>query len=128
MELFADNVLFSPISQTDFIELYKPILPYLDENLIDFVQDQDKVVGLLFAVKNHYNPKQVIVKTIARNPDDKYKGLANIMAANFYKKAIEMGYKSMLNAYFHLDNKSASVSKKYGGRMHQKHALFQLEL
>lgn len=128
MELFANNVLFSPISQDDFIALYQPILDYLDEELIDFVLDNDKVVGLFFAVKNHYNSAQVIVKTIARNPDDKYKGLANIMAANFYKKAIAMGYKSMLNAYFHLDNKSASVSENYGGRMYQKHVLFQLEL
>lgn len=128
MQLFAENVLFSPISQTNFIALYQPILDYLDEELIDFVLEEDKVVGLFFAVKNHYNPEQVIVKTIARNPDNKYKGLANIMAANFYKKTMVMGYKSMLNAYFHLDNKSASVSKNYGGRLHQKHALFQIEL
>lgn len=128
VQLFAENVLFSPISEEEFIALYQPILPYFDENLIEFVQDEDKVVGLFFTVKNHYNPEQVIVKTVARNPDSKYKGLAHIMAANFCQNAIAMGYKSMLNAYFHLDNKSAVLSENYGGSLHQKHALYQLDL
>jgi hypothetical protein len=128
MQLFSDNVLFSPISETNFIGMYEPILSYLDENLIDFVEDKSEVVGLFFAVKNHYQPTQVIVKTIARNPHEKYKGLANIMSAHFYRKAIEMGYESMLNAYFHLDNKSANVSQNYGGSLYQSHVLLQLEL
>jgi hypothetical protein len=128
MQLFAENVLFSPISEEEFIALYQPILPYLDEDLIEFVQDKDEIVGLFFTVKNHYNPEQVIVKTVARNPDSKYKGLGHIMAANFCQNAIAMGYKSMLNAYFHLDNKSAILSRNYGGSLLQKHALYQLNL
>ncbi|PCJ65648.1 MAG: hypothetical protein COA58_09590 [Bacteroidetes bacterium] len=127
-ELFTNNVLFSNISLKKFVALYEPILPLLDENLIDFVLDGDQVVGLLFAVKNHYDPKQVIVKTLARNPLEKYKGLANVMASHFYKKALNLGYQSMLHAYFHVDNQSSNVSSNYGGKVYQKHVLLKLDL
>lgn len=125
---FSKNVLYSPISLSKFKALYHPILPLLDEKLIDLVMDGDQIVGLLFAVKNLYNPKQVIVKTMARDPEEKYRGLANSMVINFYAQAIELGFESMLNAYFHIDNKTNRLSKNFGGNMHQQYVLLQQEL
>lgn len=128
MDVFSQNVLFSPISYDEFQGLYLPFLHYLDETLIDFVFDREELVGLFFAVKDHYNPKQVIVKTLARNPHPKYKGIANIMSAIFCTKAYQMGFKTMLHAYFHIDNNSAKVSTNYGGRHYQSHVLMHSQL
>lgn len=128
MDVFSQNVLFSPISFDEFQGLYLPILHYLDETLIDFVFDGEELVGLFFAVKDHYNPERVIVKTLARNPDPKYKGIANIMSAMFCTKAYQKGFKNMLHAYFHIDNNSAKVSTNYGGRHYQSHLLMHSKL
>ena len=85
--------------------------------------DKDEMVGLLFAIENRFNPKEIIVKTIARHPAEKYKGLAHMFSALFHHDLIEMGVKIMLHAYFHVDNNSAKVSSNYGGEMYQQHVL-----
>ena len=123
MELFKNNVLFSPISEQDFIAMYQPVLAYLNPELIYFFMDGDDLVGLLFAVENHFNPKQVIVKTIARNPAEKYKGLATMYSAKFLFDLKSMNYETMLHAYFHLNNNSKDISTKYGGKRYQQHLL-----
>lgn len=125
---FANNVLYSPISLVKFKSLYKPILPLLDGKLIDLAMDGDQIVGLLFAVKNLFNPKEVIIKTMARDPNKKYGGLANSMVINFYVQAMELGFESMINAYFHLDNKTNRLSQNFGGDMHQQYILLRREL
>jgi hypothetical protein len=128
MSSFKNNVMFSPISQEDFVGLYMPMVPHLNPRLINFVFDKDEMVGLFFAIENLYKPNEVIVKTIARKLDRKYRGLGHYMAALFYQKFIDMKFDTMLHVYFHVSNKSSQVSSKYGGRSYQKHVLFQKDL
>jgi hypothetical protein len=123
LELFKNNVLFSPISYVEFEDLYQPVLPFLNSELIDLVFDEGVLVGLFFAVPDALKADRVLVKTIARHPDVKYKGLANIMSADFYRNALRMGFTEMLNVYFHLDNASSRVSENYGGQMFQQYDL-----
>ena len=87
--------------------------------------DGNELVGLLFAVENHFNPTQVIVKTIARNPAEKYKGLANMFASFFHSDLKKMKYETMLHAYFQIANNSANVSSNYGGELYQQHVLLE---
>jgi hypothetical protein len=122
-ELFKNNLFFSPISESDFVAMYQTILPLLNPNLIYYFMDNEQMVGLLFAVENRFNPNEIIVKTIARHPAEKYKGLAHMFSALFHVDLIEMGIESMLHAYFQVDNNSARISTNYGGEMYQQHVL-----
>ncbi|MBO6517506.1 MAG: hypothetical protein JJ975_13250 [Bacteroidia bacterium] len=124
-ELFANNVYFSPISEDDFIALYQPLLPLFDPRFVSFVMDGASLVGLFFALPDPYVPGQIVVKTVARNPDNKYRGLAHVMAAHFCHSAIEAGFTSMVHAYFHIDNRSSNLSKNFGGQLLKKHVLLQ---
>ncbi len=126
--VFVNNFLYSPISQDDFIAMYTPLLPFLKPALIDIVTQNDEIVGLLFAIDNLYATNEVIVKTIARDLSDEYKGLAHHMAANFQFKARKLGYETMLHAYFHVANKSSRVSENYNGQLYQQHILLKKEL
>ena len=90
--------------------------------------DKDKIVGLIFAIDNLHGKKEVIVKTIARDLSEEYKGLAHHLAAKFQHKAWTMGYETMLHAYFHVENKSSRVSSNYDGKLYQQHVLFKKEL
>ncbi len=127
-ELFQHNLFFSAISEEDFVAMYQPILPLLNPKLIYYFMDKDEMVGLLFAVENRFNPKEIIVKTIARHPAEKYKGLAHMFSALFHHDLIEMGVQTMLHAYFQVDNNSAKVSSNYGGEMYQQHVLLSKSL
>jgi len=126
--VFVHNFMYTPISEPDFLALYTPLLPYLKPSLIDIVMDKDKMVGLIFAIDNLYTAKEVIVKTIARDLSDEYKGLAHHLAAKFQHKAVNLGYETMLHAYFHVENKSSRVSSNYDGQLYQKHVLYKKEL
>lgn len=127
-QVFVHNFMYSSISEAEFLALYTPLLPLLKPGLIDIVMDNDKMVGLIFAIDNLYANKEVIVKTIARDLSDNYKGLAHHLAAKFQYKAWSMGYETMLHAYFHVDNKSSRVSSNYDGQMYQQHVLYKKEL
>ncbi|MCB9262929.1 MAG: hypothetical protein H6607_11200 [Flavobacteriales bacterium] len=127
-QVFSKNPLFSPISLNEFLELYTPLLPYFDPNLIDLIYDQNQLVGLLLAIADPKDPSTVIVKTIARHPDKKYNGLATVLSNRFYKKAVEMHFQTMIHAYMHLENSSTFVSKKYGGSVFKEHILFEYDL
>jgi hypothetical protein len=127
-QVFVHNFMYTPISEPDFLALYTPLLPHLKPSLIDLVLDKDKMVGLIFAIDNLYTPQEVIVKTIARDLSDEYKGLAHHLAAKFQHKAFKMGYETMLHAYFHVENKSSRVSSNYDGQLYQQHVLYRKEL
>lgn len=123
--VFSDNKLFSPISKSDFLNLYRPVIPALNPDLIDLVYDRNEIVGLLFAVPDYYNKQQVIAKTIGRNPRPDYEGVAHYLSAVFHKKAFEMNFKTMIHAYFHVGNASQRISKNYGGKTYRKHVLLR---
>ncbi|MBN8680663.1 MAG: hypothetical protein J0M29_20735 [Chitinophagales bacterium] len=120
-EVFAQNNLFSPIAQDAFIALYQPVLPILDPELIDLAYDGDQLAGLFFAVPDMYQPGRVIVKTLARHPADKYKGMAQMLSVRFLKKALKKGFTSMIHAYMHVENRSNHVSTNFGGGDNTRH-------
>ena len=127
-KFFKNNLLYTPISKSDFLEIYKPVIKLIDTNLVEMVFDDDKMVGLYFCMNDFYNPKQVIVKTIARDSSYKYKGLIHNMSIRFCKKFIKLEYETMVHAYFHLENKSKRVSNNFGGKPYQNHILYKMKL
>lgn len=124
-EVFSNNLFFSTISEADFRLLYLPLLQLADERFVQMAFDGHKLIGLFFSIENRFNPSQIIVKTIARNPEYKYRGLIENMIALFYSSAIKAGYKEMLNAYMHMDNRSKKISENYGGNCFRSHVLYQ---
>jgi len=131
-EAFANNLLYKPISERAFKSLYQPILPYLKDDLIDLVIEKkgntETIVGFLFAVEDMCQPKQLIVKTIARKSGDAYKGLAHFLAERLLLKSANKGYEKLLHAYMESANKSVKMSQKFGGETYQDHVLLSLSL
>lgn len=131
-ESFTKNLLYTSISENAFKSLYQPILPYLKNDFIDLVIEQngdvETVVGFLFAVEDVYQPQQLIAKTIARKPGDAYKGLAHFLAERLLLKAANKGYKKLLHAYMESENKSVKMAQKFGGKIYQDHVLLSMSL
>jgi L-amino acid N-acyltransferase YncA len=72
-------------------------------------------------VPDVYQPGRVIVKTVARHPADKYKGMAQMLSARFVKKALQKGFNTMIHAYMHIENRSNKVSTNFGGGDNTRH-------
>lgn len=125
---FVNSPMFSHLSLDAFLELYGGLIPFLDSNLIDLVFDGEELVGLFFAIPDHYKEGRVVVKTLVRNPSQKYRGLAQAMTCDFYTNVLEMGYTEMIHAYIHTNNASANISNTFSGKSYQKYTLLSKDL
>lgn len=115
---FANNYLYSPISLELFLSLYNKIVPYVDEEFFLLVEDQEKLVGYIFAIPD-YNQKaaghkidSLIIKTLAKYPDRKYAGLGNYLAHHIHQLAANQGYNNVIHALMYKNNISKVISEK----------------
>ncbi len=65
MEGFRDNMLFSPISWDEFLNIYKPIVPVVDPRLVVFAEDSGKTIGFCFAIPDQMERSRIVVKSAA---------------------------------------------------------------
>ncbi len=131
-EVFINNFLYTPISVDDFINLYKPLMPLLDKDMILMGEDRNtgKLAGFLFAIPNLYDKKResIIVKTLARNPARKYAGIPQLLCDMITQYASENHIKKIYHAFMHVDNKSVGASGKFSGHDFRKYTLYGREV
>jgi len=125
---FGANWYFKEISFDQFRSIYEPILHMLNTPLSQIVYDGEHIVGLLFAFAHEDFAEEVFVKTVARAPADRYKGIASVMSTRFVNTAHELGFKTHYHLYLHQNNKSRLISEKFGGKVFKEYALFSLKL
>lgn len=113
LKAFANNFLYTPISWELFYSKYKNIQHLFNPQYILLAEYEGNMVGFLFAIHDYYNTneKSIIVKTVARNPDEKFNGLAFVLGDLLQKQAQNDGYVSLIHAFIHEKNKSAQYSK-----------------
>lgn len=117
---FRDNLLYSPISEEEFIEQYRPFARLLRPELVLLAEQQGTLVGFLFAVPDLLQERSgkridtMVVKTVAVLPGREYAGLGNLLVARSHAIAHQMGYRRAIHALMHESNESRSVSGHYG--------------
>lgn len=128
LETFARNFLYHPVSESDFLAQYRPILPALDPDLVLMAHDdQGALQAFLFGVPDRLEgdqPGSVIMKTYA----SRVKGAGSLLADRFAIVARDKGYARVIHALFHEDNLSARRSQGAGGRIFRRYALWGLHL
>lgn len=126
MAAFKDNVLYSGISEQDFIDYYLPFASFIDARYLLMAEDMEGVAGFVFGYPDiqYKNSKQLILKTIARHPARTYPGLVDGMIRTLYQRAYANGFKTMVHAFMHSDNRSYILSPAYGGTVCREYGLF----
>ena len=82
---FRDNLLFSPIDEETFIDLYRPLKELVDCDFVLLAEHHEQPVGFLFAVPDFLQAERgepidtLIVKTLAILPMQQYAGLGYLM-------------------------------------------------
>lgn len=124
---FQKNFLYTPINFDYFKEKYLQAKKIIDPEFFRIAEDANgNIVGFMFCLNDLYNTseKNLIIKTIARLPDEKWKGLTTVTGDIIYSLARDKGYQHVLHAFMHQSNASVSVSKKFAGSVIRNYALY----
>lgn len=122
---FADNELFSPIDEAGFVKKYSAYEKYLDADFVKVAEDDMGIVALFFCYEGLYRRMPaLIIKTIARHPERRYKGLVEMMAKKVLNKAYTEGITYVVHAFMHEENRSLKLSAEYGGKKINEYAVY----
>jgi len=124
---FADNFLFTPISETDFIVKYKTWLQLISTDMILLAEDaKGDLLAFLFAYPD--GKKGVVIKTLARLPGDEYRGIGLMLCQYLYDFLSLEKYDYTLHALMQQSNYSIKTSKTLSGSLRREYALFGKKL
>lgn len=129
IQCFERNLLYSPISKTEFIGRYSKVLPIVIPELVTLVEQGDELVGFMFAVPDCAAlPRlRLVMKTIGRLPRPELRGLGRVLFHICHQHALEFGFSEAIHALYLDSNISARISRHYGEPI-RKYSLFAKEL
>jgi len=134
---FADNFLYTPLPEDDFVALYRPHRSRIDPELVRLLEQQEhdgaRCVGLAFLVPDVLRSEPTsqpepgnevdaaVLKTLAVHPDLMGQGLGRWLTEHVHEQARANGYRRVIHALMHEDN----VSRRLGhGAPLRRYALF----
>lgn len=124
---FKTNFLYTPILKKDFINKYIESKKIINPEFVILAEDENKnLIGYFFCINDIFNSKEksLIIKTVARHPDKKWKGLGHVMSNHIYRKAISQNYKSVIHAFIFEEGTSTTISKNFSGEVYKNYALY----
>ena len=117
---FQDSLLYAPISEEEFLTLYRPLLPIVQPEAILLAEDGDGLVGVAFTIPDMLQAGRgervdtLILKTLVRMPGRIYTGLGAVLAGRCESVACNsLGYRRVIHALMSEGNASQSVSQRY---------------
>lgn len=120
---FSRNAFFKPITKTDFLKLYEPVLPAIEPRFVLFAHDTaGNLVGFLFGLPNRAEgarPHSAILKTYASGR----RGVGRLLADRFHRTARELGFSDAIHALMHVDNVSLERSGRHAAQVFRRYAL-----
>ncbi|HEU4719195.1 MAG TPA: hypothetical protein VFU15_15230 [Bacteroidia bacterium] len=128
---FAGNFLYTPVSREIFLKKYTAVKPYLDPRSVFIAENPvGNPVAVAFCFPDHLNKKEkrLIVKTLARDPDPRYKGLGEVLGNLSQRFAKQNGYEAVIHALMYTENYSLKLSGNYAGKIFREYELYSKEL
>jgi len=119
-DAFSTNFLYTPISETEFRQMYAPIVETVQPQLIQIAEHKGNPVAVIFAVPDLLQARAgkhvdtLIVKTLGVIKERHGHGIGNWLVDGIFAQARTLGFRKGVFALMHEDN----VSRKMGhGRM-----------
>lgn len=128
LQAFSGNFLYTPISETDFLAMYRPVVDVLIPEFVLLAEDgANALQAFLFAIPDlvgEQSPDQLIIKTYA----SRFPGLGGYLADLVHVRSRRAGFKAVVHALMHEENVSELNSRKLGGRTFRRYVLFGREI
>ena len=124
---FRTNFLYTPLDKEEFIKKYTETKKIIDPDFVVLAEDKNKeLIGYFFCIDDLLNTKEksLIIKTIARHPDKKWKGLGHVIGNIIYRKAAEKKYTSVIHAFMFEQGTSTVISENYFGNIYKNYVLY----
>jgi len=152
---FADNFLYTPLPEADFVALHRPYRSFLAPECVRLLEqeraDGTRLVGVAFMVPDVLQSKTTsslslgaqsettsspqaecgeavdtaVLKTLAVHPDLMGQGLGRWLTEHVHQRAQMRGYRRVIHALMHEDN----VSRRLGhGEILRRYTLFRRDL
>lgn len=144
---FADNFLYTPLPEADFVALYHQYQSHVDPDLVRLLEqkraDGLRLVGVAFMVPDVLRSETTsslplgaqaerdttvdtaVLKTLAVHPALMGQGLGRWLTEHVHAVARQRGYRRVLHALMHEDN----VSRRLGhGEVLRRYTLFRRDL
>ena len=134
LRAFADNPYFAPISEADFLALYRPLLARADPGLILLAERGatrrgGAPVGVVLGLPDFAQAGRgeavdtVVVKTLAVVPGARGLGLGAALVRAVHQAARARGLTRGVHALMHEGNRSVGISGRHPGRVVRRYAL-----
>ena len=128
---FTQNVLYTPLAESDFVTMYQPAMPLLEPGLSLVAECDGVACGFLFALPDRAPDSgkpttTVIIKTLARLPGRKFAGLGFWLLHKSQSAALAAGYNSAVHALMHVSNRSTVMGDS--NELQRRYTLYQKRL
>ena len=114
---FADHLLYSPITQDEFAELQRPLLAFVQPELVQLVETNGRAVGFCFAIPDLLQARRgetidtVVFHTVAVLPEHRGRRLASLLLASVAERARLLGFRRTIFALMHEGNPSRRLDR-----------------
>lgn len=129
---FANNFLYKPLSEDDFVALYRPYRAFIDPEFVCLLEqeqsDRIRLVGFGLMVPNALQAMRgdevdaAVYKTAAVHPDLMGEGLGSWITERLHYKVKARGYQRVIHALMHEDNVSRNLG--HGGDVFRQYTLY----
>lgn len=133
LESFQGNYLYTPITEREFLEQNRRVLPFVQPDLILLAERAGVLVGFLFAVPDVLQRQRgrtvdtLIIKTVAVSPAVANAGLGGLLVGLVQRRARDRGFTRAIHALMHEQNVSLKISGHYAQTI-RRYALFARRL
>ena len=130
---FQSNYLYYPISESEFMNQYQPIVSYIRPEFVILAEHENRPIGFIFGIPDLAQARlggsidTVIVKTVAVLPGRTFAGLGNVLVARCQQAAKEYGFRRVIHALMHESNNSLNLSGHYA-KPFRRYTLFSHSL
>jgi GNAT superfamily N-acetyltransferase len=131
---FRDHLLYAPLTEGEFLALYRPHAALVDPELVLLAEQEDRAVGFVFGLPDLLQARRgvpmdtVVVKTLAILPERQLAGLGHVLLSRLHAVAREHGFTRAIHALMLAGGPSVRVSAKYTRTLVRGYGLFGREL
>ncbi len=128
---FENNFLYTPISKEHFKLKYLLAKAVIRVEYVRIAENASgEIIGFVFCYPNllENKEKQLVVKTIARNPAPEWRGLGNVLVNQVFSRIKAENYAAVIHAYMIDAGTSTGISNAYLGKEHKSYTLYFREL
>lgn len=124
---FQTNYLYTPLAKKIFVQKYKSAERFLQPEFVLLAFSPDnQLIAYYFCIQDFYNTqeKSLIIKSIARHPDPKWRGLGQAIGFQIYERAKSQGFTSVIHAFMYDEGTSSPLSQHFSTNNFKKYRLY----